>query len=170
MFPSMVTSAVEASVSFQRILHFLTSEEQDKTNVVKTADTATVDRVIIKNGTFCWDKESDPVLKDINFIVKKGRIQAVVGIVGAGKSSLLSAILGDLYKLSGEVTVNGSIAYVSQTAWIQNASVRDNILFGLPYEKEYYDATVEACGLKQDLTQLVAGDSTEIGERGINLV
>ena len=63
----------------------------------------------------------------------------------------------------------GSVAYVAQTAWIQNASVRDNILFGSPYNKERYEQVVEACALQQDLQILVAGDQTEIGEKGINL-
>ena len=92
-----------------------------------------------------------------------------MGTVGTGKSSLLSAVLGDMYKVSGSVTVNGSIAYVPQTAWIINSTVRENILFGKPFNSKFYEATIQACGLAQDLKTLMAGDMTEIGERGINL-
>lgn len=72
-------------------------------------------------------------------------------------------------RISGVVTTNGTIAYVSQQAWIQNATLKDNILFGKPYNKKTYDRVVEACALKPDFDMLPAGDMTEIGEKGINL-
>ncbi len=94
---------------------------------------------------------------------------AIVGSVGAGKSSLLSAILGEMDRQEDEgkssVNTKGSIAYVSQQAWIQNASLRDNILFGAPLDSAKYDKIIEACALKQDLEILPGGDKTEIGEK-----
>lgn len=72
-------------------------------------------------------------------------------------------------KLSGKVNTYGSVAYVSQQAWIQNATLKDNILFGQPLNTELYEKVIEACALKPDLEILPGGDMTEIGEKGINL-
>jgi len=89
--------------------------------------------------------------------------------VGAGKSSLLQALLGDLWKVKGEVTVHGQTAYVAQQAWVMNASVKENITFGHRFDPAFYDKTVKACALTEDFAQLPDGDETEVGERGISL-
>jgi len=94
---------------------------------------------------------------------------AVVGQVGSGKSSILSAILGDMEKIKGNVNVNGKVAYVPQQAWIQNETLRQNILFANDYNEDYYKKVLESCALEPDLKILAAGDMTEIGEKGINL-
>ena len=82
---------------------------------------------------------------------------------------MVSAILGELEKRSGKVNVNGYIAYVPQEAWMQNASVKDNILFGKEMKERFYNNVIYACALKSDLKILPGGDATEIGEKGINL-
>ncbi|KAF9428970.1 hypothetical protein BGZ76_001983 [Entomortierella beljakovae] len=110
-----------------------------------------------------------PTLENINISVHNKTLTAIVGRVGQGKSSLLSAIIGEMYKTSGSICTRGHIAYVPQQAWILNSSLRDNILFGKPYEQERYQKIVNACGLDPDIAILPAGDLTEIGERGINL-
>lgn len=110
-----------------------------------------------------------PTLTNLNFRLKSGSLTAVVGRIGSGKSSLLSALIGDMYKYQGSIQVRGSVAYVSQQAWILHSSVQDNILFGKPMDQERYEAVIQACCLQQDLDMLPAGDQTEIGERGINL-
>lgn len=89
--------------------------------------------------------------------------------MGSGKSSLISAILGEMEKLSGTVNCDGSIAYVPQQAWIQNATVQDNILFGKYLDTNLYNKVIESCALKADIEILPAGDQTEIGEKGVNL-
>lgn len=124
--------------------------------------------LLIENGTFSWGGE-ESVLKNINLQVEKGKCVAVVGTVGSGKSSLISALLGEMDKISGRVNTVGKIAYVPQQAWIQNATVQDNILFGRAMDKARYDRVLQACALKQDLEILPGGDQTEIGEKGINL-
>uniref|UniRef100_A0A8C1FU47 ABC-type glutathione-S-conjugate transporter n=2 Tax=Cyprinus carpio TaxID=7962 RepID=A0A8C1FU47_CYPCA len=100
---------------------------------------------------------------------QRGSLVAVVGHVGSGKSSLLSAMLGEMEKKSGHVTVSGSVAYVPQQAWIQNATLKDNILFGHERKDSWYQSVLEACALLPDLGILPARDATEIGEKGLNL-
>ena len=101
--------------------------------------------------------------------VKKGELVAVVGKIGSGKSSLISAVLGEIEKINGDSKITGRISYVAQQAWIQNMSVKDNILFGKDMDQEKYDTVVEACALASDLEILPSGDLTEIGENGVNL-
>ncbi|CAM9732984.1 unnamed protein product, partial [Hapterophycus canaliculatus] len=89
--------------------------------------------------------------------------------VGSGKSSLVSAILGEMTKVDGRICIDGSVAYVAQTAWIINASLKDNVLMGRPFDEGRYREVLQVCDMEQDLLQLPAGDKTEIGEKGINL-
>ncbi|KAG0012875.1 hypothetical protein BGZ80_011457 [Entomortierella chlamydospora] len=110
-----------------------------------------------------------PVLHNINLSIKRGSLTLVVGRVGEGKSSLVGALLGEMHKYSGTVRSFGSLAYVSQSAWILNDTVRNNILFGQPYNKERYLDTIRACALVPDFKMLVNSDKTVIGEKGINL-
>jgi len=108
-------------------------------------------------------------LKGIGMRIQQGDLVALVGPVGSGKSSLLSAILNEMSKKSGNVTMRGRVAYAAQLPWIQNATLRSNVLFGSPYEEGWYTQVLAACALSEDLKLFEAGDQTEIGERGINL-
>ena len=94
---------------------------------------------------------------------------AVVGHVGSGKSSLISAMLGEMNIVSGSVNTNGKIAYVPQQAWMQNETLKNNITFGKKYNDNLYKKVIESCALIPDLQILQGGDQTEIGEKGINL-
>lgn len=123
----------------------------------------------IENGNFSWGDEDEPTLKNINIEVPKHNLVAIVGTVGSGKSSVIQAFLGEMEKISGTVNTVGRMAYVPQQAWIQNATVRDNILFGKPYDRKRYNRVIDACALRTDIEILSAGDLTEIGEKGINL-
>ncbi|XP_071507088.1 ATP-binding cassette sub-family C member 5-like [Diadema antillarum] len=117
-----------------------------------------------------YDKSKlTPALFDITFNLKKGQLTGVCGLVGSGKSSLISAILGQMERTSGSCKVRGRFAYVAQEAWIFNATVQENILFGSKMDPQRYDAVLTACSLQQDMEILLDGDQTEIGERGINL-
>ncbi|XP_066942829.1 ATP-binding cassette sub-family C member 5-like isoform X2 [Macrobrachium rosenbergii] len=114
-------------------------------------------------------QEHTDVLFNIDLKVKKGELLGVCGGVGAGKSSLVSSLLGHMRLQSGSVSVQGSVAYVGQQPWILNATFRDNILLDEPFDAKRYYRAIHACNLSQDIGVLPAGDFTEIGERGINL-
>uniref|UniRef100_A0A8C7JPC1 Multidrug resistance-associated protein 1 n=1 Tax=Oncorhynchus kisutch TaxID=8019 RepID=A0A8C7JPC1_ONCKI len=148
MLPMVISSMVQASVSMKRLCVFLSHEELQEDSVERMA-VAGCESHIVR--------------------IPDGSLVAVVGHVGSGKSSLLSALLGEMEKLEGSVSVKGSVAYVPQQAWIQNATLKDNIVFGQERKESWYHRVVEACALLPDLEILPAGDGTEIGEKGVNL-
>jgi ATP-binding cassette subfamily C (CFTR/MRP) protein 1 len=148
-------SESEYSISF----HILNSQK-----IIKIPESP----LLIENGSFSWGEDMT-TLRNINLRVDQGNCFAIVGSVGCGKSSLLSAFLGEMDKISGRVNTVGKIAYVPQQAWIQNATLQENILFGKSLDQARYDRIVEACALKPDFDILPGGDQTEIGEKGINL-
>ena len=108
-------------------------------------------------------------LHDMEFSVGRNELIAVIGGVGSGKSSLLAALAGDMRRTHGSVVMGATRAFCPQYAWIQNTSVKENILFGKPFDRKWYDAVIDACALRPDLDMLPNGDMTEIGERGITV-
>ncbi|KAI4352917.1 hypothetical protein L6164_007124 [Bauhinia variegata] len=168
--PEALSAIIQAKVSFDRLTAFLLDNEL-KNNGIRIGKQNPVYSIEIQAGNFGWDKESvSPTLRDVNLEVKRGQKIAVCGPVGAGKSSFLNAILGEIPKLSGTVNVRGTIAYVSQTSWIQSGTVRDNILFGKPLDDiTRYENAIKACALDKDISGFSHGDLTEIGQRGINM-
>ncbi|KAI9295676.1 hypothetical protein K502DRAFT_303464 [Neoconidiobolus thromboides FSU 785] len=171
MLPYVLTATVEASVSLNRIYNFLTCEELDPqaVKVLPRSSDPSVPAIEIENGCFTWGSALQPTIGHVSLKVKTGELFTVVGKVGSGKSSFISAILGDMNKVDGTCTVRGRVAYVPQQPWIMNATVRDNITFGHRYDPEFYEETIRVCALQQDLEMLISGDLTEIGEKGINL-
>lgn len=172
ILPMVITSVIEASVAVRRLTDYFTAEEL-QTNAVTYQDPVSHtgdESVRIRDAAFTWNRyQSGHVLENIDFSARKGELSCILGRVGAGKSSFLQALLGDLWKSYGEVTVRGSVAYVAQAAWVMNASVRENIVFGHRWDPHFYDLTVEACALLDDFRNLPDGDQTEVGERGISL-
>ncbi|KAF9202770.1 Multidrug resistance-associated protein 4 [Haplosporangium sp. Z 27] len=128
-------------------------------------------QIYIKNADFGWpdSQESNPTLKFISMSIKPKELVAIVGDVGSGKSSTLAAIMGQIGLRAGDKVVHGSIAYVPHEAWLLNETLKENILFGSPFNRQKYNDILRVCALNRDLTLLSAGDDTEIGERGINL-
>lgn len=117
-----------------------------------------------------WDDAAqDNTLDSVNIRVQPGSLLAVIGRVGAGKSSLIQAILRELPLTSGEIKVNGEVSYASQEPWLFSASVRQNILFGLPMDKQRYREVVKRCALEKDFQLFEHGDKTIVGERGTSL-
>ncbi|XP_062225217.1 ABC transporter C family member 4-like [Phragmites australis] len=198
-FPEAIAAVTQATVSLGRLDRYLLDAELDDSVVERVDDTGIgAGNLVVGvcDGVFAWDvrgkkgngegedddndnesEEKDvegtpvleTVLKGINVEVRKGELVAVVGMVGSGKSSLLSCIMGEMEKVSGTVRVCGSTAYVAQTAWIQNGTIQENILFGQLMHAERYKEVIRSCCLEKDLEMMEFGDQTEIGERGINL-
>ena len=116
------------------------------------------------------NNKSRTILKNINFEIKKGEFICIIGEVGSGKSSLIQAILNNMLPIGeSRIYVNGNISYVAQIPWIQNATVKNNIIFYQPFNEEKYNKIIDICELRPDLEILSGGDLTEIGEKGINL-
>ncbi|KAH9921468.1 P-loop containing nucleoside triphosphate hydrolase protein [Fomitopsis serialis] len=153
----------------------------------------TRDIIGIRNASFTWANEnyglSTPVSPGTpgrsrrNFMLRiedelqlrRGHFNLIVGPTGSGKTSFLMALLGEMHYIpSGpdsyyHLPRTGGVAYAAQESWVQNETIRDNILFGAPYDKERYNKVIDQCGLKRDLTLFDAGDQTEVGEKGLTL-
>ncbi|KAK4830095.1 hypothetical protein QYF61_008522 [Mycteria americana] len=165
--PSVISAVAQTKVSLSRLEDFLSAEDLKPEDV--NTNYSGNHAVGFIGASFRWEKNGLPVLKNLNVSIPEGSLVAVVGQVGSGKSSFLSAILGEMEKLEGTVQRRGSVAYVSQHAWIQNDSLQENILFGANLNRPYYELVLESCALLPDLEQLPNGDQTEIGERGVNI-
>ncbi|XP_022166667.1 probable multidrug resistance-associated protein lethal(2)03659 isoform X2 [Myzus persicae] len=195
LFPPGISLAAELLVSIKRFENFLLREEKDKrpqsqtktTNMLEkssngstVANKNSIDRndteqlsntgIVISNATAKWsDTQTYYTLDNINLTVKPGRLVAIIGPVGAGKSSLIQAILQELPLTAGDISVRGVVSYASQEPWLFAGSVRQNILFGSPMDKDRYKRVIQVCALKTDLEQLTYGDRTIVGERGVSL-
>nr|XP_034806715.2 multidrug resistance-associated protein 1 isoform X2 [Pan paniscus] len=171
ILPMVISSIVQASVSLKRLRIFLSHEELEPDSIERrpVKDGGGTNSITVRNATFTWARSDPPTLNGITFSIPEGALVAVVGQVGCGKSSLLSALLAEMDKVEGHVAIKGSMAYVPQQAWIQNDSLRENILFGCQLEEPYYRSVIQACALLPDLEILPSGDRTEIGEKGVNL-
>ena len=180
MLPNILNGAMEASVSLRRIASFFDAPELSTESLIQdkddTDDAGSSAEMAIKvtNGNFYWDDAClVPALRNVELRVPRGGLCIVTGEVGSGKTALLLMLIRALQPCKSPplpvMRISGSVAYANQVPWIQNASLRDNILFGSAYDKEWYRRVVFACALTSDLENLVDGDRTEIGERGINL-
>ncbi|KAL1943159.1 hypothetical protein VTO73DRAFT_4830 [Trametes versicolor] len=173
MFSMVTSNIIEAMVSVKRLSTFFDADElqPDVRQTVTKDNVEHGDTVVsIVNGEFRWTKDSpSPALEDINLTIRKGELVGILGRVGAGKTSLLSAIIGEMRRTDGEVKIVGSISYAPQNPWIMGASIRDNILFSHKYDEEFYNLVLDACALRPDLALLASGDMTEVGEKGITL-
>jgi len=177
-FANIINSIIEATVSVGRLEDFLGGDELDlnaRTVIVPNEDPQGEPRIgntviTIKNGEFRWLPNSiKPILQDIDLEVTKGELLAVTGRVASGKSSLLAALLGEMTRSDGSVTIRGDIAYFSQNSWILSANVKDNIVFGHRFDPVFYDKVLDACALRADLAVLPRGHMTEVGEKGMSL-
>ncbi|XP_061353257.1 ABC transporter C family member 8-like isoform X1 [Gastrolobium bilobum] len=170
MIPEALSVMMQVKVSFDRLNNFLFDDELSNDENGRSIKQCSVNAVEIQAGNFIWDQESvSPTLRNVNLEIKWGQKTAVCAPVGAGKSSLLYAILGEIPKTSGTVNVGGTLAYVSQSSWIQSGTVQDNILFGKPMDKTRYENAIKVCALDKDIHDFSHGDLTEIGQRGINM-
>ncbi|ENN79951.1 hypothetical protein YQE_03598, partial [Dendroctonus ponderosae] len=168
-FPLALATWEECKVSMRRIEDFLALEENDDPPEL-SGDENNVGLIKLNQASTSW--MPNPIVETllgIDIELKPGTLCCVVGPVGAGKSSLLQVILKELPLNSGTLEVVGNVSYASQEPWLFVSSVRQNILFGRPFDKERYKFAVQACALKRDFEQLPNGDRTLVGERGAAL-
>lgn len=195
LLPVVIGQVADAWSALTRLEKFFLAEDHREDS---TWDVDSDNAIKIDNADFTWEsstksgaakaaekkgaKKNDIVpataemealpfaLRGVNLSVRKGELLAIIGSVGSGKTSLLSALAGEMRKTTGDVTLGASSrAFCPQDAWIQNATVKDNITFGRPYNHVLYNKVLDSCSLRPDIAMLAAGDATEIGERGINL-
>lgn len=192
LLPMVLGQVVDAFASIKRIEEFFLAEEATEDVVV---DRQNEHAIVIEDASFTWERtkqNNDPAngkehtgpvtatesaetlvepfqLPSLNLTAGRDELIGVIGGVGSGKTSLLAALAGDMRKTSGSVTFGASRAFCPQYAWLQNASVRDNITFGKDFDRDWYNAVTDACALRADFEMLPNGDKTEIGERGITV-
>ncbi|WVQ64901.1 uncharacterized protein L199_003070 [Kwoniella botswanensis] len=184
----LINSFVTAWVSLQRIDKFLTSSEmideysEGKIATIKITEqleAETEGLIRIQNATFSWGPVEDGITQDFSLRIPevtfvKGKINLITGPTGSGKSSLLKALVGELHFEQKQGSFfhlprEGGVSYAAQESWCMSDSIKDNILFGEPYEHDRYIKTLRACALEPDLKLFDDGDNTEVGEKGITL-
>jgi ABC-type multidrug transport system fused ATPase/permease subunit len=190
ILPELTSIGLEAKVSADRIDKFLATSE-------KIVNTVPAEYIAFENASVAWPAEEDAqddedrfVLRDLNLKFPTKSLSVVSGRTGSGKSLLLSCILGECDVLGGTVKapvpppikerydhlatkanwiIDSAIAYVAQIPWIENATIKENVLFGLPDDAERYKKVIFACALEKDFEMLPDGDLTDIGANGVNL-
>ncbi|XP_031342454.1 multidrug resistance-associated protein 4-like isoform X5 [Photinus pyralis] len=163
LLPQGMIFLSEILVSLDRITDFLLSNEIKR----KTSATLPKGSISITNGTAAWDKM--PILRNLNFKIESGSLNAIIGPIASGKTSLLSLILGEMPMTTGSLNVSGTISYAPQVAWIFSSTIKQNILFGSKMDHSRYDQVIKCCALERDLKLLPHGDQTVVGERGSSL-
>ncbi|KAM3143255.1 hypothetical protein pb186bvf_004587 [Paramecium bursaria] len=187
--PIAFNSLIETNIALLRIQKFLRTKELQR-DCIQQSEYVHDESINIKQGNFQWpskqeekssNKQSNQVqdvekqqlcLKEIDIKILPRQFISIIGDVGSGKSSLLQCLLGEMLyddQNQPEICINGRIAYVSQKPWIQNSTLKENILFGNEFDQEKYDAVLRYSCLIDDLNILMQGDQTMIGEKGINL-
>ncbi|KAG9398874.1 hypothetical protein AC1031_014186 [Aphanomyces cochlioides] len=168
--PQITTHLMQALVALRRLRDYLNLTEKDP-NVILTHIQLSASQyenfannnidIAIEEGSFGWNADK-PMFRGLNLLVKRGDLLIVHGENKAGKSSLCNVILGELEKYEGSIFVGGRIAYCSENPWIQNMTIRENILFGKPYERKKYNAVLQACELRPSQDGFAFGDRTEV--------
>uniref|UniRef100_A0A3B4GNU5 Multidrug resistance-associated protein 4-like n=1 Tax=Pundamilia nyererei TaxID=303518 RepID=A0A3B4GNU5_9CICH len=169
-FPLAIEKLSETVVSIRRIKNFLVLEELERKNLTLPLEGKMENAIEIEALTCYWDKSLDaPSLHNVSITAESHQLLTVIGPVGAGKSSLLSAILGELPYDTGTLKVIGQISYAAQQPWVFPGTIRSNILFGKQLNPKKYERVLRACALKKDLQLFPDGDLTLIGDRGATL-
>lgn len=174
-FAQFIKSTPEMLSALSRMQHFLTLPEAPQT--LEPTSSASSPVLQLSEASFDWPLEGGRAVSELSLQVHRGELLVVSGPVGCGKSAFLQALLGELDIRSGSCNLGGApgsgkatVAYAPQRSWIFAGTLRDNVLLGAAYEKEWYEQVISACCLNEDLSNLgPLGDLTEIGERGVNL-
>ena len=166
--PNLITVLLNAKVAVRRIEDFM-EEPNKKLPTPQPSKQEAKPELNMENASFSWPNTGRPVLRDISIAFPVG-LTVITGRVGAGKTALLQALMGELDRLSGSVSpFKGMIGYCGQTPWLQSMNIRENILFSSSQEDIRYKQVLEACALTPDLATFRDGDLSNIGENGIGL-
>ncbi|KAJ3380135.1 hypothetical protein HDU92_006163 [Lobulomyces angularis] len=192
-FPDIIVKILDSYVSFKRIDKFLNSKEvpsaisqknfaKDDSNFEVNVSSSTLteeEHISLIEASYKWERSTDACLaehafklEDLNLRFPRNKLSVICGATGSGKTSLLQALLGEMKIYHGShITsiADDSVAYVSQQAWLQQLTIRENICFNNDYDSKWYKSVVYACGLKSDFDSMPSGDKTEVGEKGMNL-
>ncbi|XP_044268658.1 ATP-binding cassette sub-family C member 4-like [Tribolium madens] len=163
-YPMAITFGAETLVSIKRLRNFLVLEEKPESQIEKKSE----QDIEFDNTSGAWNTDS-LTIKNLDLFIPQGTLCAIVGPVGAGKTSILQMLLGELPPITGSIKVGGKISYASQEPWLFASTVRNNILFGREYDRTLYREVVKVCALEQDFKQFPQGDKTVVGERGVSL-
>jgi len=132
--------------------------------------TSDVNVILVQNGNFGWKNEGDLVLKDLNFHIREGSLNMIIGVIGCGKSTLLRALLGELPRSAGYSLLHRrSIAYCDQSPWLTNSTVQHTIIGMSTLDPAWYKTVLHACSLDIDIENLPKGDQSQVGSRGVTL-
>lgn len=166
MYPLAINNVAECRVAIKRIeqLLFISDRVERKSESAESNEKAFVK---MENVSAKWSDEM--TLSDVNLSINSPSVTAIIGKVGSGKSSIIQAILNELPLQSGSINVSGKISFASQEAWLFSSSVKQNILFGLPLNKNRYNSVIKTCCLTRDFELWPDGDETIVGERGMSL-
>lgn len=173
-YPLAVSLVAEGLVSIKRVEEYLLQDEKEDNGkkFLSNSDAKDVEHVVsIKDVTATWetDEKKPKTLDGIRLNVKPGQLCAIIGQVGAGKSSILHLLLGEMPIERGSIELNGTTSYGSQEPWLFPGTIRSNILFGQEFERKLYNEVISHCALMTDFLQLPDGDKTIVGERGAAL-
>ncbi|KAI8867302.1 P-loop containing nucleoside triphosphate hydrolase protein, partial [Ramicandelaber brevisporus] len=180
-YPRLISLVISGKTSLNRIDDFMKAEEvEELLKRIQAAEDASQisaepSNLGFVNASFQWGRAPFK-LSNLNVRFPTGKLSVIAGNTGQGKTSLLLALLGEMTRIEGDIvlpTTDGNtikdVSYVAQTAWLRNATIRNNIVFGEPYDEERYRAVLHACALNPDLRVLPAGSETEVGEKGVTL-
>lgn len=170
--PNPICNAIGSLEKMTTIAGELVRETDAQETLHPTADKTVKTqrrRMVLKNVSCCTKADTKFILEDVSFELHDSNFIVVTGTVGSGKSTLLSSIIGETPLASGKIKCTTSIAYVPQTPWIYSGTLRENVLFGQPFDEEWYEKVTSACALKHDIAGFPEGDLTIVGERGVGL-
>ena len=162
--PLAIQMGAETLVSLRRLQEFLELDEKQVSNIEETDSKD----IVLENVNASWTEETG-ILENLNINIPAGSLCAIIGPVGAGKSSILQLILGELHIKTGRIKLGGTVCYASQEPWLFGSTVRGNILFGKEYDKNLYQKVIKVCALEKDFEQFPQSDHTVVGDRGVSL-
>lgn len=162
--PALITTLLNAGIAMGRLRAFMAEPDKEEHDIRNIQS-----EIKFKDASLAWPGHHKPVLRGLNLAFRTG-LTVICGKVGSGKTALLQGILGELDQLQGCcILPNEMVGYCAQSPWLQNMSIRDNILFNFPYDRVRYMKVLDACALTTDLANFKHGDLTSIGENGVGL-